>query len=412
MSLRGQHPSRGPFTPGRLACYPTGTVDLAVYVHFPWCLQRCPYCDFATEAIAPARIPHEAYARAVAAEFTLRMASVRSSLGVGESARPVTLFFGGGTPSLWEPEHLGAVIAAVRAEGHPAEVTVECNPTSLDADRAAALRSVGVDRVSIGVQSLRDRHLRYLGRLHDAAGALAAVRTATAHGGLRVSADVMYGLAEQRRDELVDDVHALLDAGVEHLSCYSLTIEPATRFGELARKGRLPRLTDDDVAVLYEAIETELAARGYAHYEVSNYARPGAESMHNAAYWRGEAYLGLGAGAVGCVPGDGGHALRWRNDADPQTYVRALDAGELPPGETEALDPETRVREGLLLGMRTREGTDLAVLAARTGRDPRLGREAALERQKARGNLEQDGQVLRIPQARWLLADEITAAVF
>ena len=245
-------------------------------------------------------------------------------------------------------------------------------------------------------------------------GGVFAVHEAVAAGGLRVSADLMFGLDGQVVDELLDDASRLLDAGVEHLSCYALTIEPATRFGELARKGRLPRLADDAVASLYLALEAHLAARGWVHYEVSNYGAPGAESDHNRAYWRGDAYLGLGAGAVGCVPvaGQAGHALRWRNDADAPAYVRAVLAGEAPPGETEALDPDTRVRESLLLGMRTLEGTDLARVRAETGVDPRRGREAVLARQVAAGNVHDDGAVWRIPQGRWLLADDITARMF
>ncbi len=380
----------------------------AVYVHFPWCLQRCPYCDFATEAISPARIPHEAYARAVVRELALREAALGAPLA------PISLFFGGGTPSLWHRDALGAVVRAVTDRGPVGEVTVECNPTSVDRDRASALRDRGVTRLSLGVQSLRDRHLRYLGRLHDADGALAAVRAAVAAGGLRVSADLMFGLDAQRRDELVDDARTLVDAGVEHMSCYALTIESSTRFGELARKGRLPRLPDDDVADLYESLEGALGALGLAHYEVSNYARPGCGSEHNLAYWRGEAYLGLGAGAVGCVPRDDGSyaAERWRNAHDVPGYLAALERGELPPGETEALDAATRVREALLLGMRTAEGTDLAAWRRRAGVDPRAGREALIAKQVARGNVIDEGAVLRIPAARWLLADDIVASVF
>lgn len=379
---------------------------LAVYVHFPWCLQRCPYCDFATEAINPARIPHARYADAVVRELALRLDALPPE------ARPRTLFFGGGTPSLWEPSDLARVVAAVSARGPLDEVTVECNPTSLDDDRCARWRDAGVDRLSIGVQSLRDEHLRYLGRLHDADGASRAVATAARAGGLRVSADVMFGMAEQRVDALVEDLGALLDAGVEHLSCYALTIEPGTRFGELARKGRLPRLEDDRVATLYEAVEATCGRAGLGHYEVSNYARPGAASRHNEAYWRGEWYLGLGAGAVGCAPADRGGGTRWRNDADAARYCEALERGALPPGETEFLAPDVRVREGLMLGLRTAAGADLAGLTARTGVDPRAGREAAVARECARGNLVDHGARWEIPRERWLLADDIVARVF
>jgi oxygen-independent coproporphyrinogen-3 oxidase len=383
-------------------------VRAAVYVHVPWCLQRCPYCDFATEAIAPSRIPHAAYAEAVTRELTLRLAAFPHPI------EPLSLFFGGGTPSLWEHEALGAVVAAVSQLGPLAEVTVECNPTSLDRDRAMSLRDRGVTRISLGVQSLRDRHLRYLGRLHDGAEALAALRAAVAVGGLRVSADVMFGLHEQSRDELVDDLKTLVAEGVGHLSCYALTIEPSTRFGELARKGRLPRLPDDEVAVLYEAIEATLVEEGFAHYEVSNYAREGQCSEHNLAYWRGEAYLGLGAGAVGALPrgDDPRHAVRWRNDPDVGAYLDALKRSVLPPGTVEALDPATRGREALMLGLRTDEGVDLPRTEARIGRSLRAGRARAIAQQVAAGNLLDDGTTLRIPRARWLLADDIVARLF
>lgn len=382
-------------------------VRAAIYVHFPWCLQRCPYCDFATEAINPQKIPHREYARAVIDELAMRAERF------GAPLEPFSLFFGGGTPSLWDHDALGEVVRAASAMGPLREVTVECNPTSIDRERAQSLRDRGVTRLSLGVQSLRDAHLRYLGRLHDAAGAVRALEGAVSAGGLRVSADVMFGMADQRPDELDEDLRRIVDTGVEHLSCYSLTIEPATRFGELARKGRLPRLTDDDVALLYERVERTLDDLGFGHYEVSNYARPGAESVHNYGYWRGDAYVGLGAGAVGCLPDrDAQHATRWRNEADAHALIATVSRGELPPGETEALDPETRVREALLLGMRTVEGTDLARVREQTGIDPRKGRESALEREVRKGNVTDDGGVWRIPRARWLLADDIVSRLF
>ena len=379
-----------------------------MYVHVPWCLQRCPYCDFATEAISPTRIPHEAYARAVVRELELREAAL------GARIEPISLFFGGGTPSLWQRDSLGAVVRAVTDRGPVSEVTVECNPTSIDRDGASALRDRGVTRLSLGVQSLRDRHLRYLGRLHDAAGAQRAVREVVSAGGLRVSADVMFGMQDQRGDELEEDLRALVEEGVEHVSAYSLTIESGTRFGELARKGRLPRLTDDAVADLYERVEGAMASLGFEHYEVSNYARRECGSVHNLSYWRGEAYLGLGAGAVGCTARHDGSfgAERWRNAHDVEGYLAALERGELPAGEREELDRDTRVREALLLGMRTSEGTDLEAWRRRVGVDPRAGRERRIRAQVERGNVIDDGVTLRIPRPRWLLADDIVASVF
>lgn len=382
------------------------TLSLAVYIHFPWCLQRCPYCDFATEAVALRDIPHELYADAVILEARAR----REVFG---SARASTVFFGGGTPSLWDPAQLGRVLSALREiYGEPDEVTVECNPNSLNVSRARALRDVGVTRLSIGVQSLREGHLRYLGRMHDAAGALRAVASAAAAGGLRVSADLMLGMPEQRTEELLADARALIDAGARHLSVYALTIEPGTRFGELARKGRLPRLPDDAVAALYEALARAAGEAGMRHYEISNYAMPGEEAQHNLAYWRGAPYVGLGAGAVGCWHQGPGRARRYRNGADVRAYMDATLRGEVPPDESEELDAQTIVREGLMLGLRTDEGVDLAALAARSGVDPRVGRERAIARQVARGNLVDEGIRLLVPPSRWLVADDVVASLF
>lgn len=378
---------------------------LAVYVHVPWCLQRCPYCDFASTAVRSEDIPHEAYADAVIAELALRAPHFGGPLG--------TLFFGGGTPSLWRPAAIARVIASARDRfGTPDEVTVECNPTSLDAARTAGWIAAGVTRLSIGVQSLRDTNLRYLGRLHDAAGAVRAVTAAVDAGGLRVSADVMYGMPGQQPGDLVDDARRLVELGVEHLSAYALTVEPDTRFGELARKGRLPRLVDDDVATLYEVLERALRSDGFGHYEVSNYARPGCEAQHNLAYWRGAEYIGLGAGAVGCWRETPGIATRYRNVHDVNAYLRAAANTTLPPDEREALDAGTLVREGLMLGLRTRSGVDLSALAARAGCDPRGGREQQIARAVSRGELDDTGTTLRIPASRWLVADGIVASLF
>lgn len=380
---------------------------VAVYVHVPYCLQRCPYCDFATEAINPREIPHDAYADAVLSELAARAEDF--------SAGPVaTVFFGGGTPSLLRVDALARILRGIEARfgGAPEEVTVECNPTSLDEDKARALRDAGVTRVSIGVQSLRRPHLRYLGRLHDEEQARAAVRAAARVAALRVTADLMFGMPEQRADELVEDARALFELGARHWSAYALTIEPNTRFGELARKNRLPRLPDDDVARLFEAVDRLADELGMEHYEVSNYACPGERGRHNERYWRGEHYVGLGAGAVGCTPRGRGEVVRYKNVYDVRAYLEAGARGARPPEEIEALSAEDRVREGLMLGLRTSDGVDLVALEARVGVDPRRGRERAIARAVSRGALVDEGVRLRIPKARWLVADDIVASLF
>lgn len=376
----------------------------SVYVHFPWCLKKCPYCDFASAAVRRGEVPDEGYADAVIAELDARAETL-------SGRRLASVFFGGGTPSLWAPSALGRVLDAIRAmfdaDREPLEVTVECNPTSLDAAKAAALREVGVDRLSIGVQSLDAERLRYLGRLHDPDGALRAIRAAVAEVP-RASADLMFGMPGQQADDFARELDALLEVGVEHVSAYALTIEPDTQFGALHRKGRLPIAPDADFAKTFERARALFAARGFSHYEVSNYARPGQESVHNQHYWRGGDYLALGAGAVGCLA-EGASARRYRNDPRPEAYLERPREAEI---FTETLTPSDRVAEAIMLGLRTREGVDLDAVRARTGLDLRAGREAAIARRGAQGDLDDEGSRLVIPDDRWLHLDSIIADLF
>jgi oxygen-independent coproporphyrinogen-3 oxidase len=325
-----------------------------------------------------------------------------------------SVFFGGGTPSLWAPVQIGRVLDAIRAtfaaETETLEVTVECNPSSLDRQGARQLREVGVSRLSIGVQALDDPQLRFLGRLHDANSALRAVEGALLEVP-RVSADLIFGLPGQAPERAVAEVEQLAALGLRHLSVYSLTIEPDTQFGQLHAKGRLPLAREDDVAVAFEQIAAALHERGFEHYEVSNYARPGERARHNEHYWRGGAYLGLGAGAVGCLPSGPGRARRYRNDPKPQRYLEQSAHSEVEVFE-EPLFAQEIVREQLMLGLRTRDGVDLARARERAGVDPLAGRQAALERACARGDAVLAASVLRVPQARWLHLDSIIARLF
>ncbi|MGF1468080.1 MAG: radical SAM family heme chaperone HemW [Sandaracinaceae bacterium] len=377
-------------------------VRTSVYVHFPWCLAKCPYCDFASGAIRRDEVPHDAYADAVLAELRDRRRALgRRSL--------VSVFFGGGTPSLWAAEAVARVVrGVVDAFGDhdpDLEVTLEANPTSLDEHHVAALRRAGVNRLSIGVQSLADAELRYLGRLHTADGALASLRAAKPMP--RLSGDLMFGLPGVRASAFRDQAAALLELGLRHLSVYALTIEPGTQFGALHRKGRLPVASDEAFAETYRATEAFLASRGLGHYEVSSYAAPGEECRHNLHYWRGGDYLGLGAGAVGCLS-TGAEARRYRNDPRPEAYLAQ-------PGReafAEPLGPEDRVREALMLGLRTSRGVDLADLRERLGVDPTAGRDRALARRHDGGDLVHEGDRLRVPTERWLHLDGIVADLF
>ncbi|HKP55434.1 MAG TPA: radical SAM family heme chaperone HemW [Polyangiales bacterium] len=377
-------------------------MSTSVYVHFPWCLQKCPYCDFASATIRRPEVPHTLYADAVLRELELRAAE-------GISGQLESVFFGGGTPSLWEPRELGRVLSAIRgafgAGTRDVEVTVECNPSSLDAERAAGLREAGVDRLSVGVQSLDDQRLRFLGRLHDGPGALTALRAAQAHVP-RVSGDLMFGMPEQTPDDFLAEVSQLLELGLSHLSVYALTVEPETRFGELHRKGKLQLAKEDAYADTFLACEALLTAAGFEHYEVSNYARPGQTSRHNQHYWRGGDYLGLGCAAVGCV-----NQRRYRNQTRPQAYLDARARPALEQ-ESEDLDGQAIVREALMLGLRTSEGVALGELEARAGVNPRHGRERALQRGIDNGQLRLEDDRLRVPHERWLQLDGIVSDLF
>lgn len=380
-------------------------LDVSVYVHFPWCLRKCPYCDFATSPLERDAIPHDDYADAVLRELGQRMARL-------PEARLVSVFFGGGTPSLWEPRALGrvlrATLAAFRERVPEPEITVECNPSSLDQARAEGLRAAGVNRLSVGVQSLDDEELRFLGRLHDGAGAQAAL-TAARSVFERVSADLMFALPGQPPERFYGYLERLLALGLSHVSAYALTIEPATKFGADARAGLLAAAPDEAYATLYEGIERRFESAGFVHYEVSNYARLGEESRHNQHYWRGGSYLGLGAAAVGCIAPATGR--RYRNHPNPVRYAERAHTDAVEVFE-EQLTGDDLVKEALMLGLRTREGVDLARLAARTGIDPLAARTRALERRLARGDLSLDAGVLRVPPHRWLMLDGIVADLF
>lgn len=405
---------------------------VGIYVHFPWCLKKCPYCDFVSFARDPDGIEHDRYADAVIAELARRADAL-------SNRTLATVFFGGGTPSLWAPRSLGRVLQEiVRASSNVAgdlEVTVECNPSSLDEDKARALVDVGVNRLSVGVQGLDHDRLHFLGRLHDAEGGLAAVRAAVRAGVPRVSADLIYGVAvpsaasgtrylaggptrEQSSNEAAAEARRVAETGVTHVSAYSLTIEPGTQFGELARRGRLPIATEDAVADTFFAVEEALASAGLEHYEISNYARKGHEARHNLGYWRGHDYVGLGCAAFGTISGraagtSDAWAKRYRNVPDPERYMRAALSGELDVESEEALDPETRLRERIMLGLRLREGIDLEAAAKELGIPSAIeARKQAIERLSAKGKLARTGDRIHVPRNAWVLADGIAAELF
>jgi oxygen-independent coproporphyrinogen-3 oxidase len=383
------------------------------YVHFPWCLRKCPYCDFLSLAREPSTLPHQAYADALLAELERR--------GMPDAAAgPTTVFFGGGTPSLWQPQSLGKVLRQLCAvsPGAVGEVTVECNPSSLDYDTARALVDQGVNRLSIGVQGLDQERLSFLGRWHSPEDALRALRDAVRAGVPRVSADLIFGVQGQSARAAAEEAGILAAEGITHLSAYALTIEPGTQFGQLRRQGKLPMLTEDAVAECYLAVESSLETAGFAHYEISNYAREGHCAAHNLGYWRGCDYLGLGVGAWGTVSQPSGR-VRYRNTVVPERYMQpgawqsaALDhaAQDGLVREWEHIAPETALSERIMLGLRLSEGIDVDSQASQLGVEAwPEARLRARNKRHARGDLQQVGSRLRIAPHAWLRADGIIA---
>ncbi len=262
---------------------------LALYIHFPWCVRKCPYCDFNSHAVRGG-IPEDAYISAL-------IADLEHSLPEIWGRRVQTVFFGGGTPSLMTPEGLDRLLKAARARlnlSPEAEITLEANPGTVEAARFAGFRDAGVNRLSIGVQSFDDRHLAALGRIHDSSEAQHAIELAQRTFD-RVNIDLMYALPHQTPGDALRDLDAALATGVTHLSCYHLTLEPNTPFA-----AHPPDLPDDDVSAdMQEAMEARLAGAGFVHYETSAFARPGQQCLHNLNYWQFGDYLGIGAGAHG-----------------------------------------------------------------------------------------------------------------
>lgn len=339
-----------------------------VYVHFPYCSHRCPYCDFAVTTERPPAAGR--YARAVLAELALRAPSF-------EGLRPRSLYLGGGTPSLWAPDEIAAVVAGIRARfalPADAEITLEVNPESSDRDRLRAWRAAGVNRISIGAQSFDPGVLAKLGRRHGPEAAERAIREAAEEIG-NASVDLIYAARRSTVALARADAARAAAAGAAHVSAYALTLDPdllaeEVPLARMKREGRLPLPDDDDATAQATAIRGALRRAGLRRYEISNFARPGFESVHNRLYWDGESYLGLGAGAWGCLRGDVG-AVRYGNLRDAGAWLVAVEAGRLPTAEEDRVAPGAERNERLMLALRTRDGWPVDALS------PGQAREAA-----------------------------------
>ena len=366
------------------------TDPLALYVHWPFCVSKCPYCDFNSHVRES--VDQEMWRNALLADLAHEAAIL-------PGRRLGSIFFGGGTPSLMPPATVAAVLdAAERAWGFEPgiEITLEANPSSVEAARFADLAAAGVNRVSLGLQALDNETLAFLGRAHDVTEGLAALDTAQRVFD-RVSFDLIYALPGQSADAWAKELARGLGFGTEHLSLYQLTIEPGTRFAALAAKGELVPADPDESAALYELTQALTGAAGLPAYEISNHARPGEESRHNLAYWRYRPYAGVGPGAHGRR---NGHATQ--RHKKPENWLSALARnGHGISEETEIAPAEQRV-EALLMGLRLAEGIPWAP----EGLDL-----AAVDRLSAQGLIERTPERLRATPRGMLLLDGILAEI-
>ena len=336
-------------------------MTFSLYVHIPYCQAKCPYCDF--NSYAAATWPEDAYARALLAELRARAAEPPF-----DGARVGTIFFGGGTPSLFQPATIARLLDGVAATCSLAddlEVTLEANPGTVERERLAGFRGAGVKRLSFGIQSFQPALLATLGRVHGADDARAAIRAARAAGFDDLNLDLMFAVPGETRAGWEGDVAEAIRWAPEHVSAYNLTYEPGTPFHTLRSRGTLQPLDDEDELWMYQHARSALAAAGYEQYEISNFARLGHEARHNQSYWRGVDYLGLGAGAhsYASTPGWG---RRWSNERIPERYLAAVERGDATASR-ESLSFENAAAEFMFLGLRERRGVDPAAFAARFG---------------------------------------------
>ncbi|PRX01948.1 UNVERIFIED_ORG: anaerobic coproporphyrinogen III oxidase [Martelella mediterranea] len=348
-----------------------GEPGFGVYLHWPFCAAKCPYCDFNSH------VRHQPVDQArFVAGFLKEIDHMRALSG----PRTVTsIFIGGGTPSLMAPETLGAILDGVAKAWHVPdgiEITLEANPSSVEAERFRGYRAAGVNRVSMGVQALNDRELRFLGRLHNVEQALGAIRLARDIFP-RMSFDLIYARPGQRADDWERELNQAIDLAADHLSLYQLTIEEGTRFFALHRAGKLVIPDDDHAARLYEITQAVTGARGLPAYEVSNHARPGAESRHNLTYWRYGDYAGIGPGAHGRLETTAGR-MATATEKHPETWLEMAETNGHGVIEESPLSPEEQADELLLMGLRVREGVDIARWSALAGKPLDSEREAFL----------------------------------
>ncbi len=379
-------------------------MSFSLYIHIPWCQAKCPYCDFNSHAAAV--WPEDEYVRALIAEIDRRAGDPP---WYGDTLR--TIFIGGGTPSLFDPRSIARLLdfAQRRFGFEPGvEITLEANPGTVDSAKLAGMRAAGINRLSFGAQSFNPAILKFLGRIHSAEETREAARAAHRAGFERLNLDLIFAVPGQTVSDIRADLAEAIALGPDHISAYNLTFEEGTAFFTELKRGRIRPLPNDEQATMYEVVREELPRHGFPIYEISNYAQPGHEARHNLTYWRGQSYLGVGAGAHSFAR-DGAGGRRWWNERIPARYSAAALAGGIAEAGSETVDAAIAAGEFVFLNLRLREGFALSDFAARFGVtfDTRFGEQAA-SLFDAKLLLRQDGRI-RLTDRGLELADSIFA---
>ena len=387
---------------------------MSLYIHVPFCQTKCPYCDFNT---------YQGIEDLVSSYLTALTTELRLWGEVLEHPRVNTVFFGGGTPSYLPQGSIGRMLDAVRSAypvAQGAEITIEANPGDLTEAACQGLLEQGVNRLSIGVQSLDNGLLQLLGRRHDAQGAIMAFQRARQSGFGNVNLDLMYGLVNQSMGQWQNTLQGLLALQPTHISLYALTLEEGTPLHRWVQQGNLPEPDQDLAADMYHHARESLAGAGYRHYEISNWSKPGLASQHNLAYWLNHPYLGVGPGAHSCLGGyrfwdvtsPRGYLDRVRewSESDPQPLASLNDDGWariFPVGGQEFIDSDLAAAETMFLGLRLLDGMDLAEASAQVGVDLAAKYRAEIAESLELGLLEWHDSRLRLSQDTYLIANQV-----
>ncbi|WDL96327.1 radical SAM family heme chaperone HemW [Alicyclobacillus sp. ALC3] len=370
----------------------------SLYIHIPFCASRCYYCDFTTYVAPPGVI--DTYLEHLAREFELLRPDVTEPLQ--------TVFFGGGTPTLPSATQLEVLLRRMRdtlpiVSG--AEVTMEANPGTVDAEKLAVLRQAGVNRLSFGAQTFEPRLLMTIGRLHDVDAVYQSVDAAVAAGFERINLDLMFGLPEQSLSDVEDSLRQVLSTGVNHVSAYWLKVEEGTPFGQWQARGLLPLPGEDLEGDMYDLVRDTLQRSGFVHYEVSNFARPGEEARHNLVYWRNQPYFAVGVGAHGYVRG-----VRTANVRNLAQYGQAVQAGTRPFATSEPVSLREACEDTMMLGLRLAEGVSKREFAKRHGQSMGAVFGQEIERLQRLNLLEWVGDRLRLTRQAWPIANAVFEA--